>query len=115
MHALFFKKLTLIPTFENSKKRDKCLLLVIGMSILNELLFNYIHLCIICTLCPNKVYWRNEIGNSLVVQCLGLHASTAGGKGSIPGQGTKIQQAVQHGQKMKKEKYAIMTAHEIIF
>ena len=29
-------------------------------------------------------------GNSLVVQWLGLHASTARGPGSIPGQGTKI-------------------------
>ena len=31
-------------------------------------------------------------GSSLVVQWLGLHASTAGGPGSIPGQGTKIPQ-----------------------
>ena len=29
-------------------------------------------------------------GNSLVVQCLGLHTFTAKGVGSIPGQGTKI-------------------------
>ena len=37
-----------------------------------------------------------------MVQWLGLHASTAGGPGSIPGQGTKILQA-QHGQKNTKQ------------
>ena len=40
-------------------------------------------------------------GNSLVVQWLELPASTAGGTGLIPGQGTKILHAVQHGQKKK--------------
>ena len=40
--------------------------------------------------------------NSLVVQWLGLHAFTAEGAGSIPGRGTKIPQASQHGQKKKK-------------
>ena len=40
-------------------------------------------------------------GNSLAVQWLGLGAFTAMGLGSIPGQGTKIPQAVQHGQKIK--------------
>ena len=39
---------------------------------------------------------------SLAVQWLGLHASTAGGVGSIPGQGTEIPQAAWHGQKSKK-------------
>ena len=39
--------------------------------------------------------------NSLVVQWLGLCASTAMGPGSIPGWGTKIPQAVQPGQKKK--------------
>ena len=43
-------------------------------------------------------------GNSLVVQWLGLHASTAGGPGSIPGWGTKILQAAQHGQKKNPKK-----------
>ena len=37
-------------------------------------------------------------GNSLVVQGLGLHAFTTEGLNSIPGQGTKIPQAVQCGQ-----------------
>ena len=46
---------------------------------------------------PKHLY----IWNSLSVQWLGLHAPTAGGMGSIPGQGTKILQAVQHGQKNK--------------
>ena len=41
-------------------------------------------------------------GTSLVVQWLRLQASIAGGAGSIPGQGTKILHAVQHGQIKKK-------------
>ena len=43
------------------------------------------------------------VGNSLVVQWLGLHASTAGAgaMGLIPGLGTKIPQALWHGQKKK--------------
>ena len=43
-------------------------------------------------------------GNSLAVQWLRLHAFTAKGMSSIPGQGTKILQAVQYGQKRNKEK-----------
>ena len=46
-----------------------------------------------------------ETGNSLVVQLLGLCASTAGGTGSIPGLGNKILQAVWRGQKKKKRKW----------
>ena len=38
-------------------------------------------------------------GNSRGVQWLGLHASTAGGTGSIPGWGTKVPHAAWHGQK----------------
>ena len=41
-----------------------------------------------------------ELGNSLAVQWLGLHAFTSEGLGSIPGQGPKIPQDTQHGQKM---------------
>ena len=37
---------------------------------------------------------KNSLGNSLAVQGLGLHSFTAKGLGSIPGQGTKILQAV---------------------
>ena len=40
-------------------------------------------------------------GNSLVVQWLRLHAFTAEGPGSIPGQGTRIPQAAWHGQEKK--------------
>ena len=43
-------------------------------------------------------------GISLAVQWLGLHASTAGGTGSIPGQGTKILHASRRSQKKKKGK-----------
>ena len=42
-------------------------------------------------------------GNSLGVQCLGLCAFTAESPASIPGQGTKILQAVQGGQKQKQK------------
>ena len=44
-------------------------------------------------------YWT-----SLAVQWLRLHASTAGGGGSVPGWGTKNPQSVQYGQKIKKKK-----------
>ena len=47
-------------------------------------------------------YLENQGGNSLVVQWLGLHASTAGGMGSIPGRGTKGLQAAWYGQLKKK-------------
>ena len=40
-------------------------------------------------------------GNSLAMQWLRLHTSTAGGTGPIPVQGTKILHATQHGQKNK--------------
>ena len=38
------------------------------------------------------------IGNSLTVQWIELCASSAGGIGSIPGQGTKILQAPEYSQ-----------------
>ena len=38
-----------------------------------------------------------QLGNSLVVQWLGLSTSTAGTPGSIPGRGTKIPKAAQRG------------------
>ena len=42
------------------------------------------------------------LGNSLVVQGLGLHAFTAKGAGSVPGWGTKILQATHGAAKKKK-------------
>ena len=48
-------------------------------------------------------------GNSWAIQWLGLYASTAEGKGLIPGQRTKIPQAVWHGQKKPKTKQAQCT------
>ena len=42
------------------------------------------------------------VGNLPVVQWLGLHASTAGATGSLPGQGTGVSCATWHGQKEKK-------------
>ena len=34
-------------------------------------------------------------------QCLGIGSFNCGGPGLIPGRGTKIPQAMQHGQKIK--------------
>ena len=48
---------------------------------------------------------NNEDGTSLAGQGLGLQASTAGGVGSTPGQGTKIPHILWHGQKINKQKY----------
>ena len=48
--------------------------------------------------------YSHEKGDYLVVHCLGLHVSLAGDMGSIPYQGTRVPQAVRHGQKIKKEK-----------
>ena len=44
------------------------------------------------------------MGTSLVVQWLRLHASTAGGTGSIPGGATKIPHAWRCGKKKKTKK-----------
>ena len=38
-----------------------------------------------------------NLGNSVMVQWLGLHASSADSLGSIPGQGTRILQTMQCG------------------
>ena len=51
----------------------------------------------------NNICYRNNVrGNSLVVQWLGLHASTAGGMGLIPGWGTEMLCAAWCSQKTKK-------------
>ena len=44
---------------------------------------------------------HEKMGNSMVVQWLGLLAFTAKGQGSIPGGGTKIPQAMRCSQKNK--------------
>ena len=56
------------------------------------------------------------MGNSLVVQWLGLASFTTMARGSIPGQGIKILQAMRHGQKKKsimnhKFKVAFLNYH----
>ena len=43
-------------------------------------------------------------GTCRVVQWSELHASTAGGTGSIPGWGTKVLQDIQCGRKKRKKK-----------
>ena len=45
---------------------------------------------------------KKKDGISLVIQWLGLCASTTGGMGSIPGQGTGIPHASKWGQKKKQ-------------
>ena len=50
----------------------------------------------------NFIHKSDFLGTYLVVQWLGLHAFTAKGAGSLPGQGTKITQDVWHSQKKKK-------------
>ena len=50
-------------------------------------------------ICDKK---KRASGVSQVVQWLRLHASTAGGMGSIPGLGTKIPHAAWCGQKDNK-------------
>ena len=40
-------------------------------------------------LTQNRFLLKNNFGNSLVVQWLGLRAFTAGGPGSVPGQGAE--------------------------
>ena len=57
----------------------------------------------ICRTLPKKKRSKVELGTSLAVQWLELGAFTAVGPGSIPGRGTKIPQAPQHGQKDKVE------------
>ena len=47
----------------------------------------------------SKIHKEEHTGHSLVVQWLGLHTSTARGTGLISGQGTKVPQTVQRGQK----------------
>ena len=44
-----------------------------------------------------------DLGTSLLVLWLRLHASTAGGTDSIPGWGTKILHATWHGRKKKNK------------
>ena len=48
-------------------------------------------------------YLKPILGNSLAVQWLGLSAFTAEGLGSVPGQGTKILQAVRHAPPPEKK------------
>ena len=50
------------------------------------------------------VYKRNTFGTFLVVQWLRLHASNAGGTGSIPSWGTKIPHVMRPKDKERKKK-----------
>ena len=53
----------------------------------------------------SKIIKKNSQGTSLTVQWLGLHVSTAADMvRSLPGWGTKIPQASQHGQKKEKKR-----------
>ena len=56
-------------------------------------------------------------GTSQAVQWLRLRASTAGGTGSIPGEGTRILHAAQCGQKKKKKRntYNKIMCHRFVY
>ena len=55
--------------------------------------------------CPTPVnVLKEERGTFLVVQCLGLHTSTAGSMGFDPGWGSKILHAVKPKTKLNKNK-----------
>ena len=62
-----------------------------------------IKLKIVCKETMNRM---KRQGTSLVGQWLRLRASTAGGTGSIPGQGTRTLRAARCGQKKKKNEKA---------
>ena len=49
------------------------------------------------------INYKGKRGNSLVVQWLGLCASTARGTGSIPDRGTKIPHAAKHGRETGRQ------------
>ena len=55
------------------------------------------------TLKKKKIQKKKD-GASLVIQWLGLCASTAGGMGSVPGQGTGIPHTSKWGQKRKRKR-----------
>ena len=54
---------------------------------------------------PRMDHKDHKICGPLVVQWLGLHASTASSLGSIPSRGTKIPKAEQHSRKEKKSAF----------
>ena len=58
---------------------------------------------------------RKRTETSLGVQCLGLHASSIRGLGSIPGQRTKILQALLGSQKKKEKKMQKQETSMLVF
>ena len=60
--------------------------------------------CLHTGISRNVVHLKIGTGTSLAVQWSEHHAFTAEGTSSVPGQGAKVLQAVQHSQKKKKEK-----------
>ena len=55
-----------------------------------------------CFFLPWSFSQGDRLGNSSVVQWLGIHASTAGGPGLIPGRGTKLPQATWYAPLQRK-------------
>ena len=53
---------------------------------------------------PKTALKKKNLGTSLAVQWLSLHASTARGMVSVPGQGTEIPHVACHGQKSSNNK-----------
>ena len=74
---------------------QRCVCICIFQTYTSKYITMYIHII-------SSLKKKKEIQG--LPQQLRLCASTAGDKGSIPGQGTKIPHAVWHSQKMKKKK-----------
>ena len=72
--------------------------------IIPRCIHNYIELLHLTVVTGRFLFLKNfEGGTSLAVQWLRLHASIAGGAGSIPDRGTKIPHAMRCSQKKKKK------------
>ena len=56
----------------------------------------------------------SPLGSSLAAQWLGLHASTAGGTGWLPGQGTNIPHDARCGKKKKHTKESVTFAYFLL-
>ena len=73
------------------------------MKMIHESKQNIQNISFFSAFCIEMRQVYHALGTSLAVQWLRLHASNAGGMGSIPVEGTKILQAVQHSQKKFKK------------